>query len=128
MTLYHPTNLANAKTEAASHLRSRVGAFFYLLESERLDKLTLSVENVEGVVMAMDAGEQPEECACVRACDSGVCTHGQLSLKWREGRKRICCHWRNKMMLLRRRLRGRRETLKVMIGLVCWPCSDGVCM
>ena len=57
ISLYHPTNLAVAKAEAASNLRSRVDAFLFVLESGLLDNFTLSVTSNEQIVKTMDAGK-----------------------------------------------------------------------
>lgn len=55
LSLYHPTNLARAKEENATHLSSRLGAFFFLMESGRLDAVSLSQEHIEEIVRVMDS-------------------------------------------------------------------------
>ncbi len=57
LSLYHPTNLARAKEENATHLSSRLGAFFFLMESGRLDAVSLSQEHIEEIVRVMDSGK-----------------------------------------------------------------------
>ena len=55
MSLYHPTNLAKAKEEAAANLRSRVEAFLFVLGLGKLD-VTLSMEYAADIVDVMNAG------------------------------------------------------------------------
>jgi hypothetical protein len=57
MSLYHPTNLANAKKEAAAHLQSRLAAFMFLLESKRLDTVSLFQGHTSELVKIMDTGK-----------------------------------------------------------------------
>lgn len=58
MSLYHPTNLAKAKEEAASHLQSRLSAFSFLMESGMLDKLSLYHGHSREIVKVMDTGKE----------------------------------------------------------------------
>lgn len=58
ISLYHPTILAKAKEEAAAHLQSRLAAFLFLLESGRLDGVSLCQENASDIVKVMDTGKK----------------------------------------------------------------------
>ena len=57
MSLYHPTNLAQSKEEANTHLRSRVEAFTFLLDSGKLDEVSLSQAHSDDIIKVMDSGE-----------------------------------------------------------------------
>lgn len=61
MALYHPTNLAHTNEEATAHLRSRLSAFTFLLESGRLDGFSLCQEQTKEIVKVMDTGEEVKE-------------------------------------------------------------------
>lgn len=57
ISLYHPTNLAQNKKEAASFIQSRLDAFLFLAGLGKLDRFSLSVRDTDEIVNAMDTGE-----------------------------------------------------------------------
>ena len=57
ISLYHPTNLAKSKEEAASFLRSRIEAFLFVVGLGKVDQVSLSVKYTDEIVTTMDTGE-----------------------------------------------------------------------
>lgn len=66
MSLYHPTNLAEAKEEAAAHLQSRLSAFSFLVESGVLDELSLYQGHTTEIVKVMDTGKRVDGKAALQ--------------------------------------------------------------
>ena len=54
---YHPEHISSREEAHKASLQSRLQSFFFLLESDQLDNVSLWSECADEIVSTMDAGE-----------------------------------------------------------------------